>query len=156
MPKEIERKFLVKCESWRQQTAGPGVEVRQGYLDSGKGSFRVRVAGDKGFITLKAAREGIVRDEFEYEIPVGDAREIIASFCRYPLIEKTRYNVEQDGIIWEIDEFHGDNSGLVIAEVELMSEEQSFTIPSWAGKEVSFDPRYYNQYLTKRPYSKWK
>ena len=154
MGKEIERKFLVKKEEWRPKDKGK--LCRQGYLSTAKERIvRVRVKGDKGFLTIKGLTEGLSRLEFEYGIPVKDANEMLDTLCERPLIEKTRYREEHEGIIWEIDEFLGENEGLVMAEVELDSVNQQFPFPSWIGEEVSEDPRYFNVNLVKIPFREW-
>lgn len=150
---EIERKFLVQDESWKVG-AGEGLDCRQGYLMSnGEKTVRVRIMGDKAYLTIKGPVEGISRSEFEYEIPVEDAEDILA-LCGHP-IEKTRYLIKHAGMRWELDVFAGANEGLVMAEVELASEGQLFELPPWAGEEVSGDIRYYNAYLARRPFSTW-
>jgi len=115
----------------------------------------VRVTGDKGFLTVKGMTEGFSRLEFEYEIPVKDAHQMLDTLCERPLIEKHRYRVEHKGMIWEIDLFLGDNEGLVLAEVELESATQQFALPGWIGEEVSEDPRYFNTNLVKNPFRRW-
>ena len=153
MPTEIERKFLVKSDAWKD--GPPGVEIRQGYLARDKErSVRVRLAGDKAFITVKGAGEGITRSEFEYPVPLDDAREMLA-LCLPSLIEKTRYERHHAGHLWEVDEFQGDNAGLVVAEIELDAEDRDFEKPEWAGEEVSDDPRYLNACLAERPWREW-
>ena len=152
---EIERKFLVIDDSWRR-AASPGMRYRQGYLSTDKGhSMRVRVCGDDAWLNIKSAAAGIARHEYEYRIPPADAHAILEDLCVKPLIEKTRFIVEHDGLAWEIDVFEGDNSGLVVAELELDSADDAFTLPAWAGEEVSGDVRYYNQRLVRHPYSAW-
>jgi CYTH domain-containing protein len=154
MGKEIERKFLVKKGAW--QPKGKGDLYRQGYLSTVKERVvRVRVTGDKGFLTVKGMTEGFSRLEFEYEIPVRDARQMLDTLCERPLIEKHRYRVEHEGMIWEIDIFLGDNEGLVLAEVELEGATQQFALPGWIGEEVSEDPRYFNANLVKNPFRQW-
>ncbi len=156
MATEIERKFLVRDDSWRQQ-AGEIVPMRQGYLSGGgQSSIRVRVQGDQAFLNIKSATLGVWRREYDYPIPLGDAEEILDHLCQRPLIEKTRYHVAHAGHTWEVDVFEGDNAGLVVAEIELDSEDESFAKPAWAGEEVSHDPRYYNVCLVKHPYKEWK
>ena len=155
MPSEIERKYLVRKEAW--QPSAPGVLLRQGYLSSApERSVRMRIAGDEAFLTVKGAQSGVTRLEFEYPIPVEDAATMLRRLCEQPLIEKTRYREEFAGHHWEIDEFHGDNSGLVIAEIELASETEPFALPPWAASEVSHDPRYLNANLWLNPYKNWK
>ena len=151
---EIERKFLVKDQSWI--TNAVGIRYCQGYFGSnGSVATRIRIAGEKGFITIKSAVKGISRSEFEYEIPVSDAAIMLKTMCSKPLVEKTRYCVEYDNLIWEIDIFDGANSGLIMAEVELTSEKQQVNLPSWIEKEVTGKIRYYNSRLINHPYSKW-
>ncbi|HOD40208.1 MAG TPA: CYTH domain-containing protein [Candidatus Wallbacteria bacterium] len=155
MGKEIERKFIVSGNGYKQ--AGEGVICRQGYLSTQKERIvRVRLIGDEGFITIKGLCNGISRPEYEYKIPAADAIEMLDFLCEKPLIEKIRYKINFGGRLWEIDEFAGENSGLIIAEIELRSEGEKFEKPSWAGEEVSNDPRYFNSNLIKTPYSLWK
>ena len=152
MAKEIERKFLVKQGGWRH---GKGAQYRQGYLNSAKERIvRVRTVDDKGYLTIKGITIRASRLEFEYEIPLEDAHELLA-ICEKPLIEKIRYTVENDGVVWEIDEFAGDNQGLIVAEVELQSEDQQFSKPEWVAQEVTGDPRYFNSNLIKNPFTSW-
>lgn len=154
MAKEIERKFLVRGNSWRGQDGGK--RYRQGYLSTVKErTVRVRTTGDKGFITIKGESVGATRSEYEYEIPLADANEMLDRLCERPLIEKTRYRVSHEGLAWEIDEFEGDNRGLIIAEVELKDETQSVTLPGWIGQEVTGDHRYFNANLVANPFSQW-
>ena len=154
MAKEIERKFLVIGEEWKHGTSG--VSYRQGYLSTVKErTVRVRTVGDKGFLTIKGVTVGVSRSEFEYPIPTADANAMLDDLCERPLIEKTRYKVQHAGLTWEIDEFFGENRGLIVAEVELKDEQQTFDLPSWVGKEVSGDPRYFNSNLIKTPYTQW-
>ncbi len=154
MPKEIERKFLVTSDAWRQ--LGTGRAYRQGYLAiTSTHTVRVRVVGDQGYLTVKGKLSGITRLEYEYPIPVQEAHEMLNQLCEKPLIEKTRYCVECKGHIWEVDEFSGENQGLVVAEVELESEDQRVELPEWVGQEVSEDSRYLNASLVKNPYSHW-
>jgi adenylate cyclase len=154
MAQEIERKFLVTDFSWR--SAATGQLYRQGYLPTrDQTTVRVRIVGDCGYLTLKGPSTGITRLEFEYEIPLADAEMMLAQLCPPPLIEKWRYRLRVGEHVWEIDEFLGDNAGLLMAEVELASETESFERPSWVGQEVSHDPRYYNANLVKRPYTTW-
>jgi len=151
---EIERKFLVKSDSWKDAVY-ESVDCRQGYLicDEGK-TVRVRVIGEKAFLTIKGETFGSSRPEFEYEIPVSDAEEIL-QLCSNR-VEKSRCFVEFDGMEWEIDVFSGENEGLVLAEIELESEDQPFVKPSWTGEEVTGDPRYYNAVLAKHPFRRWR
>ena len=150
---EIERKFLVKDDTWKA-TAGTGHCCRQGYLCSGAGkTVRVRIMDNIAFLTIKGPTEGISRAEFEYEIPVSDG-ETLLSMCGN-LVEKTRYIIPHDRMRWELDVFSGDNDGLVMAEIELESEDQEFELPAWVGKEVSGDPRYFNGSLSRYPFCLW-
>lgn len=154
MGTEIERKFLVVGDAWRQGASG--TDYRQGYLcTTPERTVRVRVAGDKGYLTIKGARKGVSRLEFEYAIPLADAQAMLDSMCVRPLIEKTRYRVAHEGLEWEVDEFAGENAGLVVAEVELEREDQEVPLPAWVGKEVSTDDRYANANLAERPFSTW-
>lgn len=153
MPVEIERKFLVAGSEWKTAT---GTLYRQGYLSRNAGrTVRIRVAGEKAFLTIKGITQGISRAEFEYEIPLADAEELL-KLCDGPLIEKTRHLVVEAGTTWEVDEFHGDNAGLVVAEVELDSEEETFARPDWLGREVTGDHRYSNSQLSVCPYREWR
>ncbi|MGD9489037.1 MAG: CYTH domain-containing protein [Calditrichaceae bacterium] len=153
---EIERKFLVKNDSWRRETR-PGKKYRQGYLSTDPDkTIRVRVAGVKAFITIKGRNIGLTRGEFEYEIPKTDAEEILRTLCKDSILEKTRYSVEHDGMEWSIDEFEGNNQGLIMAEIELHDENQFIKFPRWIGEEVSTDIRYYNSNLVHNPYKNWK
>ncbi len=155
MAVEIERKYLLRDDGWRQQ-ADAGRQIRQGYLaGSSTSSIRVRVDGDEANLNIKSATLGIHRLEYEYPIPLNDAEEMLGRLCQGPLIEKIRYRVVVEDHLWEIDVFSGDNQGLVVAEVELATEDESFTLPSWAGEEVSHDPRYYNVSLVEYPYKDW-
>jgi len=155
MPLEIERKFLVTNGSWRA-CADAGVKIAQGYFGSPeKASIRIRIQGDTANINIKSARLGISRHEYEYPIPLEDAEHMLAELCVGPSIEKVRYHCDVDGHIWEIDVFEGDNAGLIVAEIELGSEDETFTVPDWAGDDVSHDPRYYNVSLLKHPYKQW-
>jgi len=150
---EIERKFLVRGTQWRQ---GTGTRISQGYLNRDKErTVRVRIAGDEAFLTIKGVTRGASRAEFEYEIPVTDAEQLL-KLSDGPVIEKNRYVVVHDGSKWEVDEFLGDNAGLVVAEIELTSEEQPFSRPSWVGTEVTHDSRYFNANLASQPYSTWR
>jgi adenylate cyclase len=152
---EIERKFLVRSDGWKN--LAQGTRLRQGYLASSQNAtVRIRSAGDVGFLTIKGTRIGITRREYEYEIPVAEADAMIEAMCRRRTVEKTRYRVEHEGVVWEVDEFHGANAGLVTAEVELEREDQPFSKPEWIGKEVSMDVRYANSALAVRPYRDWR
>jgi len=154
MSKEIERKFLVKGDAWKSLVKG--TRYRQGYLNSVKErTVRVRTVGDKGFLTIKGITTGASRTEYEYPIPVSDAEAMLNDLCEKPLIEKNRYKIKDRNLTWEVDEFFGENQGLIVAEVELESESQSVEKPEWIGKEVTGDPRYFNANLIKHPYTKW-
>ncbi len=156
MAVEIERKFLIKNELWRDAVEC-STHYCQGYLvGAKKSSVRVRVAGDRAWLNIKGATLGVVRAEYEYEIPVDEANEMLESLCEKPLIEKVRYIVPHAGHVWEVDVFGGENEGLVVAEIELAEEHEAFELPEWAGNEVSGDPRYYNVCLIDHPYSRWK
>ncbi|MGK7946030.1 MAG: CYTH domain-containing protein [Microcystaceae cyanobacterium] len=152
---EIERKFLVTNNQWRK--LGEGKLYRQGYIrtENSETSVRVRIAGNKGYLTIKGKKQGISRAEFEYEIPLADAAAMLDTLCDRPLIEKTRYCVMVGGLTWEIDEFWGENQGLIVAEIELKTENQSFERPDWIGEDVTDDLRYYNSSLVKNPYQNW-
>ena len=155
MAKEIERKFLVVGDDWRTLTQC--VRYRQGYLSTAKEhTVRVRIYDGKGFLTVKGISIGATRSEYEYEIPAADAEEMLNSLCEKPIIEKDRYKIPIGEVTWEVDEFLGINHGLVVAEVELQSEDQTFPKPSWIGKEVTDDPKYFNANLIAHPYSTWK
>jgi adenylate cyclase len=154
MGTEIERKFLVNDMSWKPSRKS--LNVIQGYFPTDGFSLRVRVQDDKAFLTLKKSKSQITRHEFEFEIPADDAREMIRFFCGSEVIEKTRHLVEYKGFTWEVDEFHGENDGLIVAELELENEDQPFEKPSWIGEEVSQDSRYLNAYLARFPYKTWK
>ena len=152
---EIERKFLVKNNDWRKSSDG-GVSIAQGYFGSPlKASIRVRIQGDQANINIKSARLGIRRHEYEYPIPLEDARHMLDELCIRPVIEKRRYHCEHAGHTWEIDVFEGDNAGLVVAEIELGDENEHFECPDWLGEDVSHDPRYYNVSLLKHPFKEW-
>lgn len=154
MAREIERKFLVNTNAW--VPSGPGVRLTQGYLSSDKNRVvRVRIEGGGAVLTIKGPTRGISRAEFEYPIPVADASEMLTSLCEQPLIDKHRHTEEHRGRTWQIDVFHGENDGLVVAEVELPSEDAGLDLPAWAGAEVSGDPRYFNSNLLVHPFSAW-
>lgn len=152
---EIERKFLLKNDNWRSGNE-PGILYRQGYLAIGIESVvRVRIIDQTGTLTVKGKSEDARRKEFEYEIPVLDANELIDEICLKPIIEKYRYKIGYEKLIWEVDEFLGDNSGLILAEVELHDVHQDVALPEWVGEEVTEDPKYYNSNLVKNPYKNW-
>ena len=153
MAQEIERKFLVKGNAWRTDN---GTLIRQGYLHNQiDGIVRVRVKGERAYLTIKGSTTGIMRLEFEYEIPLQEAIEMLDKLCQKPLIEKMRHEVQVGGFKWEIDEFLGENAGLVVAEIELEDGNLEFPKPDWVGVEVSEEVRYLNANLVKNPYSKW-
>ncbi|MEN8163625.1 MAG: CYTH domain-containing protein [Acidobacteriota bacterium] len=154
MAQEIERKYLLTGDEWKR--LAEGTHYRQGYLSTVKErTVRVRTIGEKGFLTIKGITVGVSRLEFEYEIPTGDANEMLDKLCEKPIIEKHRYKIAYGGLVWEVDEFHGVNEGLVIAEVELESADQAIELPAWVGEEVSGDPRYFNANLVNNPYTNW-
>jgi len=154
MGKEIERKFLIANDAWRE--GADGVRYRQGYLSTDpERTVRARMAGDRGYLTIKGKSSGAARLEYEYPIPAEDANEMLDRLCLRPIIEKVRYKVQFAGLTWEIDEFEGDNAGLVIAEVELESEDQAVELPAWVGEEVTGQQRYYNASLIARPFNTW-
>ncbi|MBT28512.1 MAG: adenylate cyclase [Thalassobius sp.] len=151
---EIERKFLIKNDSWKS-SADNGVQIKQGYLNSDKNrTVRVRVYGETGFLTIKGKNENLTRQEFEYEIPLDDANNLL-ELCEIPIIEKRRYIVADQGNNWELDVFEGENAGLLVAEIELHSEDHQLELPAWVGDEVSTDPKYYNSSLISNPYKNW-
>jgi adenylate cyclase len=155
MAKEIEHKFLLANNDWRKLVYKSAKYI-QGYLSSQPtSSIRVRISDNQAWLNIKSATIGIERLEFEYEIPRTDAEEIITTLCNKPLIEKIRHFLLIDDHIWEIDEFEGENKGLVIAEIELSDVGEFFTKPSWLSDEVTYDLRYYNNNLIKHPYNKW-
>jgi adenylate cyclase len=152
---EIERKFLLVGTTWKH--LAPGTSYRQGYLNSAKErTVRVRTIDDKGFLTIKGISVGAARVEYEYEIPLADAKRLLDDLCEKPIIEKNRYKISHSGFVWEVDEFFGENEGLVVAEIELESEDQPFEKPEWVGEEVTGDSRYFNSNLIKNPFIKWK
>ena len=154
MPTEIERKFLVRGDRWR--ALGSGTAYRQGYLSTEiDRTVRVRTIADRGYLTIKGRSVGAARPEYEYEIPLEEANEMLDKLCKRPLIEKSRYKIEHRGFTWEVDDFAGENKGLVIAEIELSDEQQQFDLPDWIGEEVTGDPRYLNANLIRHPFSRW-
>jgi adenylate cyclase len=154
MGREIERKFLLKGSDWK--SLAKGTRYRQGYLNSVKErTVRVRTVGDKGFLTIKGITTGASRAEYEYPIPLSDAEAMLNDLCEKPLIEKNRYKIKDRDLTWEVDEFFGENQGLIVAEVELQSESQAVEKPGWVGEEVTGDPKYFNANLIKHPFSKW-
>ena len=159
MAREIERKFLVKGEAWKQQ-AYAQKHYAQGYLNDihqpgSKSSIRVRIEDDKGMLNIKSLEIGLSRDEYEYEIPLHDAEKMLRTLAVGPIVEKVRYFVKIGQHTWEVDEFLGDNQDLVIAEVEIESEDEQIALPEWVGEEVTHLPRYYNVSLSQTPYNQW-
>ena len=163
MGTEIERKYLVKKAEWRshlqqmqKKFSKIGEKYCQGYISTNnETTVRLRIVGNKGYLTIKGKTKGYTRSEFEYSIPVEDAKQMLETLCSKPLIKKIRYKIKQDNFIWEVDEFLGENKGLIVAEVELESEEQKIELPDWIDREVN-DKKYFNYSLIKYPYSQWK
>lgn len=154
MSVEIERKFLVRDDRWK--ALGQGVLLRQGYLSSHPDRIvRVRIEGDAAMLTIKGRSVGATRGEWEYPIPLTDAQVFLDSLCERPIIEKYRSRIRFEGMVWEVDEFLGENAGLVVAEIELEREDQPFVKPDWIGKEVTQDARYFNANLLRHPYRAW-
>lgn len=155
MAVEIERKYLVADDTWRA-AAGPGRHIRQAYLAASPDhSIRIRIIEDReAWLTIKSGYRGIVRDEFEYEVPLADALAML-DLCQGGVIEKTRYRVSAGDRVWDIDVFAGDNDGLVVAEVELDDETQHVAAPAWLGQEVTGDARYQNSRLADAPFKTW-
>ncbi len=155
MGTEIERKFLTVGDGWRGR--GEGVRYRQGYLSAAPGrSVRVRMEGERAKLNVKGPRKNHTNVEYEYDIPAEDAEHMLAELCEQPIIDKTRYRVPIGDLVWEIDEFHGENDELIVAEVELDSADREIELPEFIGSEVSHDPRYLNVNLCHRPYRVWK
>lgn len=157
MATEVERKFLLTSDAWRA-VADSGTLFEQGYIATANSgdTVRVRIAGETGYLTLKGPTKGLSRAEWEYEIPVSDAQDMLQTLCKPNHIRKKRHLIEApDGLVWEIDVFEGKNAGLIIAEVELDSEAQEIELPNWIGAEVSDDPRYFNASLVEHPFSDW-
>lgn len=155
MPKEIERKFLIEPEAWKQFNKPEGKHYRQGYITGADDvTIRVRIAESKGYLTLKSKTVGISRDEFEYEIPYEEATDMMNSFTQVGT-EKIRYKIPVGNLVWEVDEFLGANAGLLVAEIELQNEDQVLDKPSWVGDEVSDDYRYFNSNLATHPFCTW-
>ena len=152
---EVERKFLVRDESWRADVTS-ATRIVQGYVaQTPTATVRIRVRGDRGYITIKGASVGIGRSEFEYEIPVADALAMLDELAQGPVIDKVRHLVTVGAHVWEVDVFSGENAPLVMAEVELAGADEDFVRPDWAGAEVSDDARYFNVNLARTPYSTW-
>ncbi len=155
MATEIERKFLLNDAGWKE-LADEGKHYSQGYLVGSKhASVRVRIQGERAFLNIKSATIDITRQEFEYEIPLEEATEMLETLCEKPLINKIRYHVKNANHVWEIDVFSGDNEGLIVAEVELKDKDEFIEKPDWLGEEVSDDIRYYNVSLVKHPFKDW-
>ena len=155
MGTEIERKFRVRDLSW-QDDADPGTRIWQGYLSTTpERTVRVRLKGERAYLTVKGITRGAARAEYEYDIPTEDARDMLRDLCQQPTIDKVRYLVQHEGFTWEVDVFARENEGLVVAEVELDSEDQQPPLPPWVGAEVTEDPRYYNANLIAYPYTAW-
>jgi len=155
MALEVEHKFLLVNDEWRNEISN-SVFYKQGYLTSSPlSSIRVRVSDNQAWLNIKSATIGTHRQEFEYEIPLADAQEILDGLCIKPLLEKTRHFVHCDQHVWEIDEFLGDNAGLIVAEIELAEIGEDFARPNWLGREVTHDLRYYNNNLVKHPFKDW-
>jgi len=151
---EIERKFLVRKELWVPPKSG--IRIRQGYLClDPERTVRIRLAGEAGYLTIKGASSGGARSEFEYPLPAEEAGELLGNLCHKPLIEKIRYRIKVGRHLWEVDEFFGDNVGLLLAEVELVDMTEEVEQPEWVGSEVTDDPRYYNAALIRHPFSEW-
>lgn len=155
MPSEIERKFLLASSEWRSLVT-ESRRIAQGYLSRDpERTVRVRITGEKAFMTIKGKTEGISRAEIEFPLPLETAQNLLP-LCFQPLIDKTRHLAPHSGHLWEIDEFHGPNAGLIVAEIELEAEDTAFTHPDWLGAEVSHDFRYTNASLSERPFSEWR
>lgn len=155
MALEIERKYFVDLE--KLGTLENGTRIKQGYLSTNKEAVvRVRVKNDKAYLTIKGSNIGITRLEFEYEIPLDEANEMLDKLCQKPVIDKTRYLINHENHIWELDIFYGENEGLVVVEVELSSEDETIILPSWVKEEVTTDARYYNSNLMKLPFKDWQ
>ena len=155
MPLEIERKFLLANDAWRREVTRTRV-MRQGYLGTpgGRASIRVRLDENEARLNIKAAVVGSSRAEYDYDMPPAEAQEILDTLC-VGRVDKTRHYVERDGVTWEIDEFHGDNDGLIVAEIELDEIQQQFVHPQWLGREVTDEQRYYNHSLAMKPFRSW-
>ncbi|WP_286826745.1 CYTH domain-containing protein [Alcanivorax sp. UBA3183] len=154
MAQEIERKFLIRDPGIVDSLAGE--RLTQGYLSHDKNAtVRVRIAGNSGWLTIKGKTVGATRSEFEYPVPQEDARQMLDELCGAGVIDKTRYRLPQGELCWEIDVFHGDNDGLIVAEIELPSEDTPFDKPDWLGEEVTGDARYYNSALSSTPFNQW-
>lgn len=155
MATEIERKFLVLSNDWRRFVTGETPMVQAYFAGGDKASIRVRISGQSANINIKSATLDVHRQEYEFPIPLEDAREMVERLCEHPVIEKTRYYVPYAGHTWEVDVFSGANDGLVVAELELNHADEAFEKPAWLGAEVSHDTRYYNVCLVQNPYKNW-
>ncbi len=157
MPLEIERKFLTSGDGWRELVESRAL-LRQGYLaNTARSSIRVRVAAEEAWLSVKAMTPGLARAEYEYPVPASEAAEMLDSLCERPFVEKWRHRVPwTGGLVWEIDEFLGDNAGLVVAEIELDQVDQAFERPAWLGVEVTDDLRFYNFRLARTPWSEFR
>jgi adenylate cyclase len=154
MSVEIERKFLVRSNVWK--AFGQSVSMQQGYLSTHPDrTVRVRIEGNAATLTIKGRTQGFSRGEWEYSIPLDEADALLNGVCERPLIEKTRTRITHEGMVWEVDEFLGDNQGLVVAEIELENEVQTFAVPDWIGDEVTGDMRYFNSSLLRHPFISW-
>ena len=154
MALEIERKFLLADDRWRQQIQR-SQRMTQAYLGGEFASIRLRIAGDSAFLNIKSRSKGHTRQEFEYPVPLVDAQQMMSTLVLPGAIDKTRHYVEHAGHLWEIDEFYGDNQGLIVAEIELASADEPFVKPDWLGPEVTDELRYYNNQLSMRPFQQW-
>ncbi|MFO7603725.1 MAG: CYTH domain-containing protein [Gammaproteobacteria bacterium] len=155
MAKEIEKKFLLRNADWRAAVQRSRQFIQGYLLGSEQASVRIRLEGEQAYINIKSATLGVSRDEYEYAIPLQDAREMLERLCEKPLIAKIRHEVMYASKKWEIDEFQQENAGLIVAEVELTSVDEPVIMPPWVGEEVSADTRYYNVCLVRQPYSTW-
>ncbi len=156
MATEIERKFTVHKKQLIPHLT-TGFPIKQGYIQTvDKTVVRLRIMGERAFLTLKGETKSFTRAEFEYSIPISDAQEMLQTLCQSPIIEKVRYHITFENHLWEVDIFSGDNAGLIIAEVELQSEDEKVLLPPWIKAEVTGDRDYYNSSLLKNPYSRWK
>jgi CYTH domain-containing protein len=156
MNQEIEHKYLIRKDLWYAVHKPRGVNIRQGYLQTDPGkTIRIRTTGSEAFLTIKGPSRNATRAEFEYPVPPEEADDLL-QLCAAPVIEKVRYRMEHAGKTWEVDEFFGENEGLILAEIELTSEEEIYERPAWIGEEVTGDPRYYNAYLALHPFFGWK
>ena len=155
MGTEIEKKYLIVNDDWRKES-DEGTYMVQGYMGTNeKSSIRIRIHGETANLNIKSSTIGITRSEYDYPVPIDEAKEILETLCDRPYVEKTRYHVMYEGHEWEIDVFAGDNDGLIVAEIELGSVDEEFKLPDWIGEDVSDDPRYYNVCLVTHPYKDW-